>query len=209
MGAEVARAALERGASVTLIVGQTSVPLPPDALVISAPTTSAMRTAVLDALAGADVLVMTAAVADFRPRKRAASKLTRDAAPILDLEPTEDILAEAARAVAGRPDRPVLVGFAAETGSLDRAADKARRKGVDLLVANDVLEPGSGFAVETNRVTVIAPGVNPDPWPLMSKRAVAERLLDRVVELLETRAATEPRNPSQMGASPPPMEEPR
>ncbi len=209
MGAEVAWAALERGASVTLVVGQTSVPLPPDALVVSAPTTSAMRTAVLDALAGADVLVMTAAVADFRPRRRAATKLTRDAAPILDLEPTEDILAEAARAVAGRADRPVLVGFAAETGSLDRAADKARRKGVDLLVANDVLEPGSGFAVETNRVTVIAPGINPDPWPLMSKRAVAERLLDRVVELLETRAATEPRNPSQMGASPPPIEEPR
>ncbi|MGO9205396.1 MAG: bifunctional phosphopantothenoylcysteine decarboxylase/phosphopantothenate--cysteine ligase CoaBC [Candidatus Limnocylindrales bacterium] len=208
MGAEVARAALERGASVTLVVGQTSVPLPPGALVVSAPTTSAMRTAVLDALAGADVLVMTAAVADFRPRRRATTKLTHDAAPTLDLEPTEDILAEAARAVAGRADRPVLVGFAAETGSLDRAADKARRKGVDLLVANDVLEPGSGFAVETNRVTVIAPGLNPDPWPLMSKRAVAERLLDRVVELLETRAATEPRSPSQMGASPPPMEEP-
>ncbi|HXQ96577.1 MAG TPA: bifunctional phosphopantothenoylcysteine decarboxylase/phosphopantothenate--cysteine ligase CoaBC [Candidatus Acidoferrales bacterium] len=209
MGAEVARAALERGASVTLVVGQTSVPLPPDVLVVSAPTTSAMRTAVLDRLPDTDVLVMTAAVADFRPRRQAASKLTRDAVPVLDLEPTEDILAEAARAVAGRADRPVLVGFAAETGSLERAADKARRKGVDLLVANDVLEPGSGFAVETNRVTVIAPGTEPDPWPLMSKRAVAERLLDRVVALLDARAvAPEARDPSGVRASRPATEEP-
>jgi phosphopantothenoylcysteine decarboxylase/phosphopantothenate--cysteine ligase len=210
MGAEIARAALERGASVTLVVGQTSVPLPPDALVVSAPTTSAMRTAVLNALAGTDVLVMAAAVADFRPHQQATTKLTRNAAPVLDLEPTEDILAEAAQAVAGREDPPVLVGFAAETGSLDRAADKARRKGVDLLVANDVLEPGSGFAVETNRVTVLAPGADPDPWPLMSKRAVAERLLDRVAALLETRAAApDARDPSNVGASPPAMEEPQ
>ena len=103
----------------------------------------------------------------------------------------------------------MLVGFAAETGSLERAADKARRKGVDLLVANDVLEPGSGFAVGTNRVTVMAPGAEPDPWPLMSKRAVAERLLDRVVALLEARAvAPEARDPSGVRASRPATEEP-
>ena len=86
--------------------------------------------------------------------------------------------------------RPVLVGFAAETGSLDRAAEKATRKRVDLLVANDVSEPGSGFAVETNRVTLIAPGADPETWPLLSKREVADRLLDRIVALLDARDAS-------------------
>ncbi len=202
MGAEIARAALGRGARVTLVAGHTSVPLPEDAQVVRAGTTAEMRRAVLEALDGADVLVMAAAVADFRPRHPAGTKLTRDAAPVLELEPTEDILAEAGRTVAGRPDRPVLVGFAAETGSLDRVAEKARRKGVDLMVANDVLEPGAGFAVDTNRVTLIRPGMTPEPWPLLSKREVAERLLDRIGRLLEERA---PRDAG--GASPVP--EPR
>jgi phosphopantothenoylcysteine decarboxylase/phosphopantothenate--cysteine ligase len=85
---------------------------------------------------------------------------------------------------------PILVGFAAETGALSRAAEKAARKRVDLLVANDVGEAGSGFAVETNRVTIIAPGAAPEPWPLLSKRDVADRLLDRVVALLDARDAT-------------------
>jgi len=81
----------------------------------------------------------------------------------------------------------VLVGFAAETGGLERVPAKAKRKGVDLMVANDVLEPGSGFAVDTNRVTLIRPDAPPEPWPLMPKREVADRLLDRILELLEPR----------------------
>ena len=100
------------------------------------------------------------------------------------LEPTTDILAEAAaRARATGDDataRPVIVGFAAETGSLDRAPEKAARKGVDLLVANDVAEEGSGFGSDTNRVTIVVPGAEPEPWPLLSKREVADRLLDRI-----------------------------
>ena len=76
--------------------------------------------------------------------------------------------------------RPVLVGFAAETGSLARAPEKAARKRVDLLVANDVAEAGSGFGTDTNRVTLIAPGAAPEPWPLLAKSEVAHRLLDRV-----------------------------
>jgi phosphopantothenoylcysteine decarboxylase/phosphopantothenate--cysteine ligase len=188
MGVEIARAALERGARVTLIVGQVSVPLPTGASVVAAPSSAEMERAVLDALPGADALVMAAAVADFRPRHPAPTKLTRDGAPVLELEPTEDILAEAARRVQDQTLRPVLVGFAAETGSLDRVAEKARRKGVDLLVANDVLEPGSGFAVETNRVTLVAPDGAREPWPLLAKRDVADRLLDRVATLLQSRA---------------------
>ena len=198
MGAEIARAALDRGATVTLVVGQTSVPLPPDAGLVTAPTTAAMRSAVLEALPGADALIMAAAVADFRPRRQASTKLTRDQAPVLELEPTEDILAEAAQVARERLRRPVLVGFAAETGSLERAEEKARRKGVDLLVANDVLEPGAGFGVATNRVTIVAPGQAPEPWPLMSKRDVADRLLDRVAALL---AAGEPADRGDVAAS--------
>ncbi len=210
MGAEIARAAIRRGADVTVVAGHVSVPLPADARVVSAPTTAEMREAVLAVLPGSDVLVMAAAVADFRPRRASSTKLTRDAAPVLELEPTEDILAEAARSVAGRVPRPVLVGFAAETGSLDRAPEKARRKGVDLLVANDVLEPGAGFAVETNRVTLIAADAAPESWPLMSKREVAERLLDRVAALLAARrgqsgGSGQSGGPVQNGRADPPL----
>lgn len=196
MGVAVARAALDRGARVTLVVGQTSVALPPDASVVQAPTTAEMRRAVLDALPGADALVMAAAVADFRPRHPQSAKLPRETALTIELEPTEDILAEVGQLVATWQPRPVLVGFAAETGSLERAAAKARHKQVDLLVANDVLEPGAGFAVDTNRVTILAPGRDPEAWPLMTKREVADRLLDRVAALLAARpdgaAASEP-----------------
>ena len=146
------------------------MPLPEDrATVLRTETTAEMRRAVLAALPDADALVMAAAVADFRPAAASPTKLTRDAGLTLALEPTEDILAEAAAIAHGAGEtatdghgaghrRPILVGFAAETGSLDRAAEKAARKRVDLLVANDVSEAGSGFAVETNRVTIIAPG---------------------------------------------------
>jgi phosphopantothenoylcysteine decarboxylase/phosphopantothenate--cysteine ligase len=137
-------------------------------------------------------------VADFRPATASATKLTRDAGLTLALEPTDDILAEAAaEAHSGmRGRRPIIVGFAAETGRIDRAIEKAARKRVDLLVANDVSEPGSGFAVATNRVTLIAPGTElapraePEAWPRLSKREVADRLLDRVVALLDARDAS-------------------
>jgi phosphopantothenoylcysteine decarboxylase/phosphopantothenate--cysteine ligase len=194
MGIAIATAALGRGARVTLIRGMTSVPAPDRAEVVEAQTTAEMRTAVLDALPDADALVMAAAVADFRPRTAATGKLTRDGALTLDLEPTEDILAEASawarsqgtKTRAGTNRRtPVLVGFAAETGSLERASDKAARKGVDLLVANDVSERGSGFGTETNRVTLIAAGSPPEAWPQLTKLEVAHRLLDRMLAVSE------------------------
>jgi phosphopantothenoylcysteine decarboxylase/phosphopantothenate--cysteine ligase len=191
MGVAIAQAALDRGARVTLIAGHTSVPLPEGADVRSAETTADMRTAVLEALPGADVLVMAAAVADFRPRHAADRKLTRDQGLTLELEPTEDILAEAGAAARALDRPPVLVGFAAETGSLDRAAAKLARKGVDLLVANDVAEPGSGFGTETNRVSILDAGGGRDDLPLLSKREVADRLLDRVARLLDERAGRE------------------
>jgi len=85
--------------------------------------------------------------------------------------------------------RPYLMGFAAETGSLDRAQDKLRRKGVDLLVANDVAEAGSGFGTETNRVTILSSDGERDDLPLLSKREVADRLLDRIALALDARDA--------------------
>jgi phosphopantothenoylcysteine decarboxylase/phosphopantothenate--cysteine ligase len=199
MGVAIAEAALERGAAVTLIVGQVAVPLPAAARVVVAETTASMRDAVLPAVFGSpgdgisgaappcDALVMAAAVADFRPVRAAETKLVRGGSLILELEPTDDILAEIGSRAAQTDLRPVLVGFAAETGELGRAADKLRRKGVDLLVANDVSEPGSGFGTDTNRVTVLAKTGGAEMWPMLTKREVADRLLDRVVSLLDER----------------------
>ena len=175
----------------TLVVGNVSVPLPAaDAIaIVRAETTDAMGDAVRDAMAGADALIMAAAVADFRPRRSATSKLTREEGLTLELEPTEDILASVAAGLAGTPPgrRPVLVGFAAETGSLDRATDKLRRKGVDYLVANDVSEPGSGFGTDTNRVVILGADGSRADLPLQSKRAVAGEILDRVATALDAR----------------------
>jgi phosphopantothenoylcysteine decarboxylase/phosphopantothenate--cysteine ligase len=133
------------------------------------------------------VLVMAAAVADFRPRRPATTKLTRDDGLTLELEPTEDILAEVGARARELAPRPVIVGFAAETGSLERAPEKLRRKGADLLVANDVSEKGSGFGTDTNRVVILGADGSRDELPLLAKREVADRLLDRVVEVLDAR----------------------
>jgi phosphopantothenoylcysteine decarboxylase/phosphopantothenate--cysteine ligase len=199
MGIAVAEAAVERGAEVTLIAAAVEHPLPDDVEVVRVETTSELRAAVLHAVLGgagedamppADALVMAAAVADFRPSHPSDTKLVRGDGLTLELEPTVDVLAEIARLAWQVEPRPLLVGFAAETGSLDRAADKLVRKGVDLLVANDVSQPDAGFAVETNRVTVYDREGGADAWPLLSKRAVADRLLDRIVERLDGRDAS-------------------
>jgi phosphopantothenoylcysteine decarboxylase/phosphopantothenate--cysteine ligase len=191
MGVAIAQAALDRGAVVTLIAGMTSAPIPSGVNLVRAPSAAEMRDAVLAALPGADALVMAAAVADFRPRTQSTTKIARAGSGLtLELEPTQDILAEAvttARAKAGR--QPVIVGFAAETGSLERAAAKAARKGVDLMVANDVAQEGSGFGADTNKVTIIEPNGPTEEWPLMSKRQVADRLLDRMVGVRSAKGA--------------------
>jgi phosphopantothenoylcysteine decarboxylase / phosphopantothenate---cysteine ligase len=212
MGVAVAEAALERGARVTLIAANVSVPLPASADVVRAESTDEMRGALMAALgerqtgAGFDVLVMAAAVSDFRPATPASTKIARGDIMTLHLEPTADLLAELSAAAQSMRPRPLLVGFAAETGSLDRAPDKLRRKGLDLLVANDVAEPGSGFGTETNRVTILAADGTQEPLPLLTKREVADRLLDRVVAQLDERDARnrgsvldEPRTDGQTG----------
>jgi phosphopantothenoylcysteine decarboxylase/phosphopantothenate--cysteine ligase len=189
MGVAIAQAALARGARVTLVAGRVEVDLPRGASIVRAESTAQMRAAVIAAVVGqrADALVMAAAVADFRPKAAAATKLTRGEGMTLELEPTEDILAEVGVLARELAQRPVIVGFAAETGSLDRAPDKLRRKGADLLVANDVSEPGSGFGTDTNRVVILGADGSRDDLPLLSKREVADRLLDRVVAQLDVR----------------------
>jgi len=206
MGVAIAEAALARGARVTVISAGVSVPLPAEARIVTVETTAELRAELLtvlggdDGTPGFDALVMAAAVADFRPASPAGTKLARGEGLTLELVPTPDLVAEIARITRGldsagartrRPltPAPVIVGFAAETGSLDRAADKLRRKGLDLLVANDVSEPGSGFGTDTNRVTVFDPDGGADAWPLLTKRDVADRLLDRVARALDERDA--------------------
>ena len=195
MGIAIAQAALDRGALVTLIAGMTSVPIPSGVELIRATSAAEMREAVLAALPGADALVMAAAVADFRPRTQSSTKIARDGAGLtLELEPTQDILAEAVTAARANPSgevgrQTVIVGFAAETGSLERAPAKAAKKGVDLMVANDVAQEGSGFGSDTNKVTIIEPNGPTEEWPQMSKRQVADRLLDRVVGLRNAKGA--------------------
>ncbi|MEX1043560.1 MAG: bifunctional phosphopantothenoylcysteine decarboxylase/phosphopantothenate--cysteine ligase CoaBC [Acidimicrobiia bacterium] len=177
MGHEIAEEAFRRGAKVVLV---TASPLPTIAGIDRRQVESAHEMQDAVDTVQADIAVMAAAVADFRPADAAESKLARtDGPPEILLEPTPDIL----MSVASRNVRPFLVGFAAETGSLDRAVEKARRKGVDLLVANDVTEPGSGFAVDTNRVSIIRADGSVDGWEQMTKADVARRLWDLIVSV--------------------------
>jgi phosphopantothenoylcysteine decarboxylase/phosphopantothenate--cysteine ligase len=190
MGIAIAEEALERGAAVTLILGNHTAEPPAGAHVAHAETAAEMEAALraLTPPSGPrfDVLVMAAAVADFRPHSPSGKKVSRSSGMTLEMDATPDLLAATAERVrtsirASGSRRPVLVGFAAETGSLDRAEDKLRSKGVDLLVANDVTEPGSGFGTDTNRVTIYSSDGSREELPLISKREVAEFLLDRVV----------------------------
>lgn len=181
MGHAIAAEAARRGMDVTLIT-TSSLEVPSSVKVVSVETAQEMA----EAVAGVDidVAVMSAAVADFRPADPSEDKLARaEGLDSIALAPNPDILAS----VVAREDPPYVVGFAAETGGVDRAITKAADKQVDLLVYNDVSEPGSGFGTDTNRVVLIGRDGSTDEWPLLSKTEVAARLLDRVVEELGTR----------------------
>lgn len=176
MGHAIADEAARRGMDVTLVTTST-LPAAPSVKVVHVETAHEMLDAVT--AVDTDVAIMAAAVADFRPVDPSPTKLARtEGLDSIDLEPNPDILAS----VVAREERPFVVGFAAETGAVDRAIEKAKRKGVDLLVYNDVSEPGSGFGTDTNRVVVIDAAGGTDAWPVLTKVEVASRLLDRVVE---------------------------
>ena len=190
MGAALAEAALARGARVTLIAAAVEVALPEGAQVVQVEPAAELRSALRNAMGAeaasrADALVMAAAVADFTPASPKDRKIARADGLNLELSPTPDLLGEVAAAGSGA----YLVGFAAETGDLERAPGKLRAKGIDLLVANDVSEPGSGFGTDTNRVTLFDRSGEREELPILTKREVADRILDRVATALDARDA--------------------
>ena len=180
MGHAVAAEAARRGAETTLV---TCSRLESPSSVKRVDVVSAHDMAEAVGSIQADVAVMTAAVADFRPRTAHGHKLARgDGLNILELEATRDVLGEVLR----RKPRPrVVVGFAAETGGVERAIKKAQAKGVDLMVANDVTVPGSGFESDNNQVILIRRNGDTEAWPLQPKSRVAAGLWDEIALMLE------------------------
>ncbi|MCL1919654.1 MAG: hypothetical protein FWG50_01025 [Kiritimatiellaeota bacterium] len=172
MGFAIAQAAAGRGHRVTLIAGPVALATPKGVTRIDVTSALDMLAAVERALPGCDALVMSAAVADWRPEQCAGTKLKkRGMNPALRLVPNPDILATVAPQKGGR----VFVGFAAETGDpATEARRKLTAKSLDLIVANDVTASGAGFATDTNVVTLFAPGTAPQPLPLMPKLEVAQ-----------------------------------
>jgi phosphopantothenoylcysteine decarboxylase/phosphopantothenate--cysteine ligase len=189
-GHAIAVAAARRGAAVTLVTSS-PLALPPDTGVtrIDVETAADMEQAMGSAADGADVVVMSAAVADFRPKATAGTKLSKeDGIPEFVLEPTPDILAGLAHR---RTPGQVIVGFAAEThDAVERGRRKLERKGVDLLVVNDVSAPGVGFDHDTNAVVILGADGAATEIPLTSKDAVANAVLDRVIDHLDEKRSS-------------------
>ncbi|MFZ0820365.1 MAG: bifunctional phosphopantothenoylcysteine decarboxylase/phosphopantothenate--cysteine ligase CoaBC [Candidatus Acidiferrales bacterium] len=190
MGYAIADAARRRGARVILISGPTALKSPDGVEFVQVRTADEMRRSVREHLADATVVIMAAAVADFRPAAAATQKIKRAAGKLsLELESTQDILAEVAAESAKGKSRRVIVGFAAETNDVTgNARKKLNAKGADLIVANDVTEPGAGFDGDTNVVTLIfreAPENRETEvrLPQMSKFDVATRVLDEAHQI--------------------------
>ena len=183
MGYRIAEAAWERGAEVVLVTGPVALPPPVGPTVRRVETTKDLEEAVRAELPAADVLVMAAAPADFRPSSPSESKRSRvDGALAIPMEPTDDILSATKDQ---RKAGSVTVGFALETGdALAKGRAKLERKDLDLIVINDALEPGAGFEHDTNRVALIGRDGTPKIFPLQSKREVAEAILDAVEQTL-------------------------
>jgi phosphopantothenoylcysteine decarboxylase/phosphopantothenate--cysteine ligase len=179
MGYAIAEAARDRGAEVKLITAPTSLLKPVGMEVVSVITATQMKEAVTKAVAQADALIMAAAVADYQPKTTAKAKIKKETPTLtLELIRTPDILTEV------KGDF-LKVGFAAESEDIvANAKQKLEQKQLDLIVANDITDPSSGFEVDTNKVTLIDKQGNIEALPLMTKREVADRILDRVVGLL-------------------------
>jgi phosphopantothenoylcysteine decarboxylase/phosphopantothenate--cysteine ligase len=187
MGFRVAEAAWVRGAKVTLVAGPTSLPVPHGVDVHRVESTAEMGATVARLLPAADVLVMAAAPADYRPRDASDTKRPRAEGDVtVALEATEDILKTTH---AERRPGSTIVGFALETGdAVAKGRAKLTRKDLDLIVVNDALEPGAGFDVDTNRVTIVERDGTVTECPLQSKAAVADAILDVVEQVRVTQA---------------------
>ena len=182
MGYALAAAAYARGAEVVLVTGPSDLPLPVGATTHRVETTAEMQRAVAGLVQHADLLLMAAAPADYRPATRATAKRPRSGGALtLELEATPDILG-----ALKPPARCVVVGFALETGGdgVAKAREKLQTKALDFVILNDALEPGAGFEVTTNRVTIIGKRGEPIVLPLLPKRDVADKILDAVEQAL-------------------------
>jgi phosphopantothenoylcysteine decarboxylase / phosphopantothenate---cysteine ligase len=183
MGYAIAETTLRRGAHVLLITGPTALKPPAAAIVTQVESAEQMRRAVLDALHNATIVIMTAAVADYRPREVADQKIKRSGPMSLDLEPTTDILAEIAR----QKKSQIIIGFAAETQNvLENARKKLAAKSLDAIVVNDVSREGIGFDSDRNAVTIITPHEVVEV-PETTKWEVAQRVVDQVSKLRKAR----------------------
>ncbi len=182
MGFAVAQAARDRGAEVVLVTGPVNLPDPPGVEVRPIESALQLRDAVLDAAHSADVVVMTAAVADYRAAEQKNEKQAKVAQQLqIDLVPNPDILAELGASKAGR----VLVGFAMEThAGVERAAAKAARKNADFILLNYPTREGTAFGGDDNQVTLVRPDGTHEEWPRLSKLEVAHRILDEVARRL-------------------------
>ena len=179
MGYAVAEAARDRGASVSLITAPASLPAPAGIEVVHIQTASQMKEAVAKAVLKADALIMAAAVADYQPKNIARAKIKKETPSLtLELVRTPDILTE----VKGNF---IKVGFAAESEDVvANARQKLEKKQLDLIVANDITDAKSGFGADTNKVTLIDRKGKAESLPLLSKRKVADKILDKVVQLI-------------------------
>ena len=186
-GYALAQAALDMGAQVTLITTPVSLIPPVGAKVINVETAKQMLDAVLEESRDTDALIMAAAVADFRPKNMAKDKIKKESGiPQIELEATEDILKTVAGTRSEMKGPRIVAGFAAESQNLlQNAANKLESKGLDLIAANDISAPNAGFAVETNRVTLLFADGTRETLPLMNKSEAAEIILERVARLLE------------------------
>jgi phosphopantothenoylcysteine decarboxylase/phosphopantothenate--cysteine ligase len=183
MGYAIAEAARDRGARVSLITAPVSLPEPAGVDVLPVKTAAGMKEAVERIIAGADALIMAAAVADYQPKNVARAKIKKESGNLtLELVRTPDILAEIKGSF-------LKVGFAAESEDIvANARQKLEKKQLDLIVANDITDPTSGFDSDTNKVTIIDNKGKVESLPLMSKREVAEKILDRVVGMMTKKA---------------------
>lgn len=182
MGYALASAARDRDAEVVLISGPTHLRPPNGVRLRQVRTAREMRHAVMEEAGSAKAVIMAAAVSDFRPRASSGRKIKKESADtLLELERTEDILLELGKNKAGR----VLVGFAAETDSvIENARRKMEQKGLDLIVANNILDIGAGFEVDTNKVTIIESRGGIEELPVMPKTEIAKRIIHKTAELL-------------------------
>jgi phosphopantothenoylcysteine decarboxylase/phosphopantothenate--cysteine ligase len=185
MGYALAEAAHRRGARVILVSGPTERKVPEGVEWIPVRSTEEMRRAVLERAGDANIAILAAAVADYRPAAVEEKKIKRgEGSFTLELEPTPDILAELGRERRENRSRRVLVGFAAETDRLaENARQKLARKGADMIVANDVTQEGAGFDTDTNIVTIFIRDGREIPLPKMNKLEVAGHILDHVLEI--------------------------